>query len=75
MPPAFFILTNLSYPVIPCRTADTKLPAAVRYGDKTVFLFLSEFFKPFMYYFPFPCFRDKTTATVDGITTPIARRI
>ena len=65
----------MPYSVIPCGAADTKLPAAVRYGDKTVFLFLSELFKPFMYYFPFPCFRDKTTATVDGITTLIARRI
>ena len=38
--------TNLSYSIIPCRAADTKLPAAVRYGNKTVFLFfLSEFFK------------------------------
>ena len=35
--------TNLSYSIIPCRAANTKLPAAVRYGNKTVFLFLSEF--------------------------------
>lgn len=35
--------TNLSYSIIPCRAADTKLPAAVRHGNKTVFLFLSEF--------------------------------
>lgn len=38
--------TNLSYPVIPRRATDTKLPAAVRHGNNTVFLFLSEFFKP-----------------------------
>lgn len=37
--------TNLSYSIIPCRAADAKLPAAVRHGNDTVFLFLSEFFK------------------------------
>lgn len=37
--------TNLSYSIIPCRAADAKLPAAVRHGNKTVFLFLSESFK------------------------------
>ena len=37
--------TNLSYSIIPCRAANAKLPAAVRHGNDTVFLFLSEFFK------------------------------
>ena len=35
--------TNLSYSIISCRAADAKLPAAVRHGNDTVFLFLSEF--------------------------------
>ena len=40
------LLPRLSYPIIPCRTADTKLPAAIVHGHFAAFLFLSEFFKP-----------------------------